>query len=299
MIMVGIVVVTYNRLSLLKENIQALREQTYKDYHIIVVNNGSTDGTCEWLIHQSDLIVLNQENLGGAGGFYTGLKYVAEHTYEFCWLMDDDTIPQKEALASLMNAIPFLGNGWGFLCSRVLGVYGKLTNVPDMDMRLMKNGCPDWGELLQYGLVKVRRATFVSVLLPIDNIKSLGLPIKEFFIWGDDTEYTLRLSKKHPSYLVSNSIVVHKRFSEYGLSFLQEKSNRLNLYFYMFRNHYYIAKHGMYDGKMQLMKCYLSNFLLFVRAIYELKFKHARVILKAFIASVNFNPQREYPSKII
>lgn len=36
--MVGIVVVTYNRLLLLKENIESLREQTYTDYKIIVVN---------------------------------------------------------------------------------------------------------------------------------------------------------------------------------------------------------------------------------------------------------------------
>lgn len=54
--MVGIVVVTYNRLLLLKENIESLREQTYTDYKIIVVNNGSTDGTEEWLMYQKDLI---------------------------------------------------------------------------------------------------------------------------------------------------------------------------------------------------------------------------------------------------
>lgn len=100
--MVGIVVVTYNRLSLLKECIDALRHQTYKNFRIVIVNNGSTDGTCEWLSLQNDLIVISQENSGGAGGFYTGLKYVAEHAYDYCWFMDDDVICNVDALQELL-----------------------------------------------------------------------------------------------------------------------------------------------------------------------------------------------------
>ena len=76
---VGIVVVTYNRLSLLKEVIESLRVQSYRDYQIVVVNNGSTDETPLWLEKQKDIITITQDNLGGAGGFHTGMKYVAEH----------------------------------------------------------------------------------------------------------------------------------------------------------------------------------------------------------------------------
>ena len=52
---VGIVVVTYNRLALLKEVIASLREQTYNNFQIIIVNNGSNDGTKEWLSLQNHL----------------------------------------------------------------------------------------------------------------------------------------------------------------------------------------------------------------------------------------------------
>ena len=84
---VGTVIVTYNRLTLLKEVIEALRQQTYLNQQIIIVNNGSTDSTAEWLQKQKDIVVINQENLGGAGGFFTGMKYVAEHNFDFCWIM--------------------------------------------------------------------------------------------------------------------------------------------------------------------------------------------------------------------
>lgn len=70
---VAVTVVTYNRLNLLKECLQALRRQTIKA-DIIIVNNGSTDGTKEYLDSKEGIFVIHQENLGGAGGFYAGTR---------------------------------------------------------------------------------------------------------------------------------------------------------------------------------------------------------------------------------
>ena len=66
---VYVFIVTYNRLSLLKKTINSLRKQTHPIDNLCVINNGSTDGTYEWLLEQQDLTVIHQENLGGAGGF--------------------------------------------------------------------------------------------------------------------------------------------------------------------------------------------------------------------------------------
>ena len=66
-------VVTYNRQYLLTECITALRNQTRKPDAILVVNNGSTDNTEAWLRRQPDLEFITQANVGGAGGFYTGI----------------------------------------------------------------------------------------------------------------------------------------------------------------------------------------------------------------------------------
>ena len=60
------IVVTYNRLELLKKSIGALHRQQRLD-QIVVVNNGSNDGTEEWLDGQQDLHVIHQENVGGSG----------------------------------------------------------------------------------------------------------------------------------------------------------------------------------------------------------------------------------------
>ena len=68
----AVVVVTRNRLELLKTCVAALRGQTRQPDEIIVVDNDSNDGTAEWLAAQKNLTVVRQQNTGGAGGFYEG-----------------------------------------------------------------------------------------------------------------------------------------------------------------------------------------------------------------------------------
>ena len=97
------VVVTFNRIADLKECLKALHNQSYKDFDIVVVNNGSTDGTRDYLDSQSDIITIHQDNLGGAGGFYAGMKYMFENGYDWLWMMDDDGIPDENQLKELLK----------------------------------------------------------------------------------------------------------------------------------------------------------------------------------------------------
>ena len=62
--LVSVIIPTFNRLTLLKETVESVRRQTFRDFEIIVVNDGATDGTEEWLDAQQDLRHLDQENSG-------------------------------------------------------------------------------------------------------------------------------------------------------------------------------------------------------------------------------------------
>src|SRR4051812_18940095 len=105
---VAAVLVTYNRLSDLKKCLNTLRQQTRPLDTIFVINNGSTDGTTEWLTTQLDLQVINQANLGGAGGFATGIDTAYQGGYTWLWCMDDDCLGAPDALEKLL-ASPSLG----------------------------------------------------------------------------------------------------------------------------------------------------------------------------------------------
>ena len=107
MINISCVVVTYNRLELLKENIKSLLNQTYAPNKIYIINNCSTDGTAGYLAqfnnHNKITVVNLPKNIGGAGGFNHGTKLAVKEGAGYVWLMDDDTIPEPDALEHLVK----------------------------------------------------------------------------------------------------------------------------------------------------------------------------------------------------
>lgn len=293
---VAVIVVTYNRLNLLKEEIESLRKQTYKDFNIIVVNNGSTDGTLRWLDEQSDIYSITQENLGGAGGFYTGMKYAAENGFDYVWIMDDDVECNANALEELMiisDKIPNIG----FLCSRVFAPDKEtLMNVPMIDDNKINGGYERWLERIDDKLVRVKAATFVSILIPTNHIYELGLPIKDYFIWGDDIEYTHRLSRKYASYLVCDSIVIHKRSMAQSLNFMTEKDpKRVKNYFYSLRNN--LLNQKKYGKTKDVCIAIFYQLSVLLRSFAHLDIIRVNVVLKAFFSALFFKEKIDYPQK--
>lgn len=290
---VAVIIVTFNRLPLLQECITSIRPQSFTDFQIIVVNNGSTDGTQEWLDSQSDIITITQDNLGGAGGFFTGIKYAAENGYQYCWLMDDDVICTENTLKELYNA-HHIAENIGFVCSHVLGVNGNEMNVPNPDMRANNDSYPETFKFIDKQMVKVATATFVSILFKSELAYKIGLPYKEYFIWGDDFEYTQRISKNHPSYIVGSSLVIHKRVKQSSLKFETEISpNRLKNYFFYFRNSYY---RQFKTGSLLWKLWFTINWSK--KAVYFLKqkdYNRARILWNAYKAILTFNPKISFP----
>ena len=178
-------VVTYNRKELLKENIEALLNQSYKDFDIFIINNKSTDGTEQILdyykakVDKFDYITLD-ENVGGAGGFNYAIKEAIIRDYEYVWLMDDDTIPEQEALQSLINKKDILNDKFSYLASIVKWTDGNWckTNIP-LEKRLIKNKLNN----VNNGLIEIIRSSFVSCFVNLKRSREYGLPIKEFFIY--------------------------------------------------------------------------------------------------------------------
>lgn len=200
------VVVTYNRLPLLKKCIESLRKQTYHSFDILVVNNDSTDGTKEWLAEQNNLIVINQANLGGAGGFYTGTKWGYDKGYDWMWLMDDDGIAEEKQLESLLSAAQRLQSSF---------VNALVCDVNDNDKLSFELVCEgktirEVKEAQKYREILNSINPFNGSLIHRAVMEKIGFIKKEMFIWGDEFDYYFRAKNTgFDMYTITNAIHYH------------------------------------------------------------------------------------------
>ncbi|MGU8265165.1 glycosyltransferase family 2 protein [Clostridium perfringens] len=285
------VVVTFNRLELLKLCIENLLNQVRKLDEIIIVNNASTDGTEKYLesLNIENLTVVNLENnIGGAGGFNEGIKLAYKKEYDYIWVMDDDTIATKDALNNMLIKINELKNeNIGFVCSNVLykDESACIMNVPKVK--------DIWNTYASEGAIEVESASFVSVLVSRKAVKEVGLPIKEFFIWGDDVEFTRRVTNILKGYMVVNSVVYHYMNANKGVNIVEENGDRVNRYFYQFRNR-------LYTYKKRGIKFIVKYLIFITKTVINIlfksdgyKLKKIFIVFKGALSGVFFNPKIE------
>lgn len=285
------VVVTYNRKKLLKECINALLRQTYSPLDILIIDNASTDGTNKLVKEFTSVRVVyvnTGKNLGGAGGFQFGVKEAAKRNYDYLWLMDDDSIPTPGALSALMDTESKLKE-FGFLCSKVLWKDKSICkmNIPKVSLnQKLQNfdGDPK----------RVIMGTFVSFLVPLRIVKEVGLPIKEFFIWADDLEYSRRISRQYKCYFVPNSVIIHKSSSNVGSSIVNDTPQRFNRYKCAYRNEVYVYRREGLAGWNHLV---LKTILHLLRVTFQAKDhkkERLQIIISATKDGLHFHPQIEY-----
>lgn len=288
---IAAVVVTYNRKELLRECIEALKTSTCS-VDVIVIDNNSTDGTMEYI---EDLIGGNviykrlKKNLGGAGGFSAGMKYAVKKGYEYVWIMDDDTIVKEDSLDALLSAKDEISDDFGFVSSSVKWIDGSDCK---MNMQTYKTNITDYEKTYAAkGIYPVKAATFVSLLFSSKAIKQVGLPLKEYFIWGDDKEYTLRMSSEFACYNVVASEVIHKMNNNEGSNITKDDIGRIDRYYYAYRNDFATAR----ELGPKEMCIYFAGFgLNAVRVLlYASDNKKARlnVMFRGLISGLKFRPR--------
>lgn len=292
------VVLTYNRKELLSRCLDALFAQSRACDRVIVIDNASTDGTSEMLNecwrHRVQAHVLSR-NIGASGGFSAGIRLAFQAGADFIWVMDDDVIPAPDALEKLVLADQFLASkkaGRAFLLSTAWTEEGEVTNVPRIDTRPGARGYENWPLFLEHRMVPVTRATFVSILLPREIVAQYGLPLAQMFIWGEDSEYTWRITKKVPGYVVAESKVVHLRQISGMVSILTESNvTRLKYHRHLIRNQMYSSR--VHCAKLDFMRHSIRQLQLLLHLLKRFQLSKAGIVFLGMIESFWFRPQTE------
>ena len=221
---VAAVIVTYNNVGGLKELLYNILDQNTPVNQIVVVDNASKDGTEEMVKEKFPNItyVRFSENTGSAGGYHEGIRVASSHN-DFIWTLDDDVWVAKNTLRNLVDGFESLQQ------TEKLGAVRSVTEG-------WKGGSKP---------VKMAGFAWKGSLIKAELTKELGLPNKDFFIYGEDTEYSLRIAKQGYSFFwIPSSVCVEKRkddkakYNFFGRSLLAH--NKALLLYYAFRGSIYM-----------------------------------------------------------
>lgn len=195
------VVVTYNRRELLSQCITALRNQTKKLDAILVVNNGSTDDTEEWLKTQPDLDFVTQKNTGSGGGFSTGINWAFKNKYAWIWCMDDDGYPKEDALEKILAP----------QTKQISLRNCAVLNKDDKETFVWKTKNYTNIKEVEGNIIEGAGHPFNGTMIHRNIVEKVGAPRPGLFLWGDETEYYYRITKKNniPVFTVADSIHYH------------------------------------------------------------------------------------------
>jgi rhamnopyranosyl-N-acetylglucosaminyl-diphospho-decaprenol beta-1,3/1,4-galactofuranosyltransferase len=211
------VTVTYNSAELLKNAINALLGQTYEVKKIIIVDNASNAENKKIIeiiasLSEKIVIVSLSKNSGGAGGFEAGVAYAKDnYGFDWVWLMDDDAYPTDNCLEELLKYSTL--DNVGCLAPLIYGVDNKRFQLYHHKMvkRFLSKDVIAYNnveEVQEYSIIDAD--AFVGPLISKEVVDKVGIPDGSLFIYGDDLEYTYRISKRFNVYLIRSAVINHK-----------------------------------------------------------------------------------------
>lgn len=291
MVNVVAVIVTHNQVRKLKQAYRATCREPLAG--IVIVNNASTDGTREWLesLQNPNLTIIHSsENTGGAGGFHEGFK-CALQKYIPDWIVcfDDDAYPEKGAIKKFIHS-KYPGDV-GAVVSAVFLPNGDISemNRPSIDpftnwhiaIQIIKKGTAAFHVGDKHYRAKVQidvdAGSFVGLFIRAEAInQKIGLPQKMFFLYGDDTIYTLLLRKAGYRLLFDPGLIfIHDTISVKDRKIIYKPLWRI---FYSYRNGLEIYR--LVSGKFFPIVAVIK----FLTWLYKVRFyKEKRTYLRMFL----------------
>jgi len=193
-------IVTHNRRALLERCLDNIAAQTRLPDAVLVIDNGSSDGTAEMLDARA-VARITQGNLGSAGGWNRAITAAVEGCYDAVWLMDDDGYPDSEALEILAAAV---APNVACISSVVIREDDRTRFVfpfPRLDSR---NLPVLLGRRRKFGTIAELEEQAKDELYPFAHlfngalvmrtaIETIGNVNTGFFMFGDEVDYFFRL----------------------------------------------------------------------------------------------------------
>ena len=203
---VSVIIPTFNRSKLVVNAVQSVLCQTYRDYEIIVVDDGSTDDTAEVLKPYMDRIrYVYQANLGASAAQNRGVQ-LARGKWISILASDDLWLPSK--LEAQLKVVAILGKDFG-ACFTNCDYFGNTDVIPSAFEQAGLHGKLPFGPLEEPFKVILARhpAIYVQSLLFLRSLVECPNGFDERIVVAEDTDLLFRLAFKTKFCFVNERLV--------------------------------------------------------------------------------------------
>ena len=195
--MIYIVIPVFNRKEITKNCLLSLRQQTYKDFKVVVIDDGSTDGTEEMLTNEFPevYIIKGDGNLWWTAATNLGVKYALENNSDYILTLNNDTIAKEDFLGKMIYRAEKTPNAllgaFALDANTKKPVYGgEIINWKWANSKSLLDSLPkeQW-----YGLHEVTHFPGRGLLIPAEVFRKIGLyDEKHFPHYAADYDFTHR-----------------------------------------------------------------------------------------------------------
>lgn len=199
---IGIVVCNFNKADYVKVCLDSIFASDVNNFDVYVVDNASTDESVEMIRREFGdkvKLLINEKNLGGSGGFNTGLREVLKKDYEYLMCVDNDIRMEKDTIRTLYEFLE-RNKDVGMVGSKIcfmddperIQTYGATIDFETYGVHDLHRGC-----LNDHQLPEVQYCDYVpacSLMARVDVVKEVGIMPEDNFIYWDDMEWGYRFN---------------------------------------------------------------------------------------------------------
>jgi GT2 family glycosyltransferase len=198
---VFIVILNWNGIEDTKECLDSLSKLKYDNFNVVVVENGSTDGSAEILREEYPHVevIENRVNLGFTRGSNVGMRHGMERRAEYLWLLNNDTVVDEEALSEMVR----YGESSKQQCLLSPQIYyyddcdtlqfrGSVVNWKDFTIRKCDTRSPSRPQVGE----RMTALWGTALLIKRGVIEEIGYLDEKYFAYYEDEDYCLRALKE-------------------------------------------------------------------------------------------------------